>query len=343
MPPPRGLVQRLDQLWHRRPILPRGAVVLVACSGGADSVALLRLLAAVNRSNYWGWRLVIGHVDHALRADSAGDAAFVAGLGVNLDLPVATVRLATPPRSEAAARDARYAALARIAEQHECSHIALGHHADDQVETVLLNLLRGTGLRGLGGMARRRRSGAHVVVRPLLDVQRAELRRFLQQVDQSWREDESNTAIRFLRNRVRHELLPLLESMQPRVRGSISGVATHARAALRTCRKAAAQSTNAASSESLPLTWPRAVLELLDATTLVEMWTAALDIANVPVGQLGRKHWNAIIDALRVPRHPCRIDLPDGLLMRLNSRTLSFHHAADADEQCPVTPLERGA
>lgn len=239
MPPPRGLVQQLDQLLHRRMWLERGARVLVACSGGADSVALLRLLAAVNGSDYWGWKLVVGHVDHGLRGKaSAGDAAFVKKLGKKLGLTVAVRKVKVSRNrqgqaSEAAAREARLKALAAMARRYRCGVIVLAHHADDQAETVLMRLLRGTGVTGMAAMAERKRmrvgKGAVTLVRPLLGFTRMQLREYLAEAGQEFREDASNASDAYLRNRVRRELLPLLETYQPGVRKVLGRLAHHAR------------------------------------------------------------------------------------------------------------------
>ena len=237
MPPPRGLVQQVDHFLHRRQLLGRGQRLLVACSGGADSVGLLRLLHAVNGSEYWGWKLVVGHVDHQLRGRaSAGDAAFVRQLAKRLGLAFVCLKVKVPRTpegfaSEAAARQSRYAALAALARRRKCAAIVVGHHAEDQAETILLKILRGCGLRGLAGMAQKTRAHGVPVVRPLLWVRRAELRAFLAEQAQKWREDASNRSPFYLRNRVRTEILPVLEGVQPRVVELLIRLAANARMA----------------------------------------------------------------------------------------------------------------
>ncbi|HMD55466.1 MAG TPA: tRNA lysidine(34) synthetase TilS [Phycisphaerae bacterium] len=238
MPAPAGLIQQLDQFLHRRRLLEPRARILAACSGGADSTALVRLLYEVNQSRYWKWKLIIGHVDHGLRGKaSAKDRKFVMDLGKQLGLPVRTRKLqlvkkgATKKVSEAAARKARLAALATMAQQAKCTIIALGHHADDQAETILMRLLRGAGARGLSGMALGRKIEKLKLVRPLLQQRRQELRDWLREVGQKWREDKTNQEQKFLRNRVRHELLPLLEKYQPRIREILFRVSENSRAA----------------------------------------------------------------------------------------------------------------
>ncbi len=160
----------------------------------------------------------MAHFDHHLREDSAADAEFVGRLAAELDLRIETgeataAQLAAPFADgvEAAVRNLRYAFLQTAAEKTGARYVALGHTADDQVETVLFNLLRGTGLAGLAGMPRARALGpATSLIRPMLDVRRSEVLQYLQELGQGYRTDPSNVSVDFTRNRIRHELLPTL-------------------------------------------------------------------------------------------------------------------------------------
>jgi tRNA(Ile)-lysidine synthase len=193
-----------------------GEGLALAVSGGADSLALLH--AARTLAGPRGWRLAVVTVDHGLRPGSAADAAFAADHAKALGLPARLVTLdpadlaghrAAGP--EGAARAARYQALEHAAGQLGCAFLATGHTLDDQAETVLLQLLRGTGPDGLAGMPVR----AGRLLRPLLGVRRAETRACCAAVGVAWREDPSNADQRLLRNAVRHRLLPLLEELRP--------------------------------------------------------------------------------------------------------------------------------
>ncbi|MGN6369118.1 MAG: tRNA lysidine(34) synthetase TilS [Phycisphaerae bacterium] len=217
MPPPRGLIQQLDQHLHRSELLPPRARLLVAVSGGADSVALLRLLHVINQSDHWQWRLLVGHVDHGIRGKtSTDDARFVKSLAKSFAIPCIQKKLRLGRKtSEALARTARLAALEKMAVQKKCDAMVLGHHADDQAETVLLRLVRGAGLDGLAGMAEITPMLKVPIVRPLLKIRRAALRKYLADVQQPWREDESNASDAYLRNRVRGQLMPVLEHLAP--------------------------------------------------------------------------------------------------------------------------------
>ncbi len=195
---------------------------LVGVSGGADSVTLLHLLVEAGFSD-----LIACHLDHGLRGrESAGDAAFVkrlaAKLGVACEVGKTDVKARMKDRLESmetAARNARHAFFAECAGKYKCPRIVLAHHADDQAETVLWNLLRGS--HGLKGMCARQdfttESGAKLELhRPLLAVRRAELVGWLVSHKQKWREDASNAEPVAVRNRLRNEALPLLAGISGR-------------------------------------------------------------------------------------------------------------------------------
>ncbi len=199
-------------------LVPRGTRVLLACSGGADSVALVHLMTQLAPA--YGWSLAVGHVHHGLRASAEEDEAFVVDLARRLGLAFFARRLAglAPPNLEARSRAARYAALADMAREAQAQTVATGHTLDDQAETVLLRLLRGTGVSGLAGILPRRPLAAEVdVVRPLLGCRRAALRQYLTERGERWREDETNLDLRWARNRVRAQVLPLLHVENPRL------------------------------------------------------------------------------------------------------------------------------
>lgn len=215
----------------RAHLLGVGDRVLVAVSGGPDSVALLHALTLL-RSEY-GLVLRVCHVHHGLRPEADRDAEFVEGLGTQLGCPVTVERVVVPIGSgrspEHAARLARYAALARAAREFRASRIALGHTADDQSETVLMRVLQGAGPRGLAGMPACRGR----VVRPLLEVDRATVLAHLAAHRVPFVEDETNRDPRFLRNRMRHELLPLLAAHgASRLREALRRVARASREAV---------------------------------------------------------------------------------------------------------------
>ena len=210
--------------------IPDEASIVLAVSGGPDSMALLHGAAQLARTDARAWRLTVAHLDHALRPDSADDADFVAEAAASLELPselrrtdVAALARRTGRSLEEAGREARYAFLEDVAEVSGAL-IATAHTADDAAETVLINLMRGSGLAGGRGIPARRGR----VIRPLLGERRSKLRALLAEAGIAFRDDPSNEDLAFLRNRVRAELLPMLEQLRP---GAVEAVARFARLA----------------------------------------------------------------------------------------------------------------
>ena len=194
---------------------------LIGVSGGRDSVALLHLLHGAGYS-----KLVVCHLNHGLRGRESGqDAAFVRRLAIQMSYrvevirqPVAAIARREKLSLETAARQCRYEFFAAMTRRHRCPRIFLAHHADDQVETVLMNLCRGAGLRGVSGMSEESdyRTGKTTmkVLRPLLGFRRAEIADYVSGNEISFREDSSNSEnVEFARNRIRGEAIPLLNDV----------------------------------------------------------------------------------------------------------------------------------
>ena len=208
--------------------VPEGTRVGVAVSGGVDSIVLWAALRAE------GVDVVALHVDHGLRAGSGEDRAWVEAQADAWATPCVVRSVAVAPGNvQAEARRARYGALAAMAREAGCVPLATAHTATDQAETVLLALTQGAGLAGLGGIAPRRPLGADLaLVRPMLDVTRAEVDAWARTTGLSWRDDPSNATDAYARNRLRHAVLPLLEADGgPDVTRRIARAASAARAA----------------------------------------------------------------------------------------------------------------
>jgi len=208
-----ALEKTLLETIHRFRMMAPGDRVGVAVSGGADSVALLRLLESLRGE--LGVSLVVVHFDHSLRgAESKADANFIASLAraSGLESVFTCEDVAAAAREngwniEDAARRLRYAFFQRVVHEGHATRIAVAHTADDQAETLLAHILRGTGLTGLAGIY----PVIGPVVRPLLESRRQDLRAYLRAMNQTWREDSTNTDLHRQRARIREQLLPLLE------------------------------------------------------------------------------------------------------------------------------------
>jgi len=224
--------EQVLQYIRKRKLIKPGDRVAAAVSGGADSVALLRVLLELQTEA--GIVIVVAHFNHQLRGDESDvDEQFVADLAHRYDLQFfagrGDVRLHSIAKKlslEHAARDLRYGWLHDLAREHGLNAVATGHTLDDQAETVLMKFLRGAGTRGLAGICPIMLLDHLPVVRPLLETSRPEIEQYLHLIDQPWLEDHTNRDIRLTRNRIRHELLPLLErDFNPNIRRVLSETA----------------------------------------------------------------------------------------------------------------------
>ena len=208
---------------RRNRLIEPGDTVLIAVSGGLDSVVLLRLLHSVREE--MSLHLHVGHFDHRMRADSASDSAWVMQLCEDWQVGCTVGCAELSPRNEEEARRLRYDFLERTADAIGARRIATAHHADDQAETVLFRMLRGTGVDGLAGIPARRGR----IVRPLLPFRRSELKEWAEETRLDWREDPSNATRVYARNRIRLDLLPRLEEQWPGTRHALTRLARAAR------------------------------------------------------------------------------------------------------------------
>ncbi|HUE75931.1 MAG TPA: tRNA lysidine(34) synthetase TilS [Chloroflexota bacterium] len=217
----------------------RGATLVVAVSGGADSLALLDAL--IRNAGALDVALHVAHVDHGLRPDSELDALYVAEIARTHGLPCTQARIDVAERArrsrkgiEETARQERYRFLGQLARQHAAAAVVTGHTADDQVETILMHVIRGSSARGLRGMAnvtpQSDADSTFLIWRPLLGASRQDTREYCRCRNINWREDPSNLDLRFTRNRVRHELLPMLRSFNPRFDKAIQRLSANIRA-----------------------------------------------------------------------------------------------------------------
>jgi tRNA(Ile)-lysidine synthase len=320
----------------RRWRLPPGGVVAV--SGGADSVALLRALAAL-AGEAPPAPLVVAHLNHQLRgAESDDDEAFVRSLWERLDegsgrlawrgqrRDVAALARAEGGNLEAVARRVRYAWLTQVAEETGSTWVATGHTADDQAETVLHRLLRGTGLQGLRGIAGRRplRPGVELV-RPLLGVTRGQVLAYLDGEGQDYRSDSSNLDPAFTRNRIRHELLPLLAAhYNPAVVEVLARMAEHAEEvyeheeALARALLAEVERPRA----GLLLILDRAALAAAPRRLVRELYRLLWQREGWSLDPMTFRHWDRLAEL--VEKETGVLELPDGIRARAAGRVVQL-------------------
>jgi tRNA(Ile)-lysidine synthase len=212
-----------------------GSGLLLAVSGGSDSTGLVYYSALFAKK--LRLKLAIGFIDHGLRKGVDKEFALVDRHASNLGIPVHYAAVASEKVADAGstgsiqgwAREVRYGLLAEMANNLGMDYIATGHTRDDQAETVLLRIIRGTGLDGLAGIPEKRDlANGLTVIRPLLNVTRQDIRTYLTAIKAKWVDDPSNIDPRFLRVRIRHELMPLMSAMQPAIRDHLDALATDA-------------------------------------------------------------------------------------------------------------------
>lgn len=316
------LPARVRDAWRRAGVAGPG---VVAVSGGADSVALLHALADDGP--------VVAHLNHCLRgSESEADAAFVSALYPSLSHHVEAIDVATLAAGdnlEAVARRVRYDFLARVARDAGATWVATGHTLDDQAETVLHRMLRGTGLRGLRGIAAARELVPGILlVRPMLRVSRADVIAYLTAGGHAWREDATNRDVAFTRNRIRHELLPVLRTFNPAAETVLGRLASQADEVYRDV-EADAESLLAAAerAEAGPtVVLDRAVLNGVAEHRAREMFVVLWSRRAWPRDGMTHAHWDRVLDVV-AGRAPAW-DLPGGLRVTASARVVRIGPAA---------------
>ncbi len=320
------------KLIQRHRLLSGARAVVVGLSGGPDSVCLLDLLALMLERGELDAALHAAHLNHGLRGEeSNADERFARELAESMAVPitvdardVGAVRAAEGGSIEEVARRERYAFLASVAESVGADVVAVGHHADDQIETVLHRLVRGTGLRGLRGMALSRLMGGSAVrlVRPLLTSRRADILAHLGERGLASREDSSNADAAFTRNRIRGELLPLLESEYNRGIGEallrLARSATDAYELLLDVAHTAAVDCVAGGTISV------AGFGMVHGAVRALLIDRALEMVDPLRPQLDAAHYEAVVDLALEGRPGARLDLPGGIVALRSRDAVSF-------------------
>jgi len=337
-----NLVQRTTETIRKHGLIAPGARMLVAVSGGADSVALLRLLNDLRPA----WRLVLtaAHLNHCIRGrESDDDELFVRELAEQLGIRCISERVDIPAAVaaegcslEEAARRERYAFLGRAAAAVNAGVIATGHNRNDQAETVLQRVLTGTGLRGLRGIppARPLATGSSVsVVRPLIEADRSEILEYLNSIGQKFRTDSSNSDTAYLRNRLRHGVLPELERQAgPGVEDALIRLAETARKQYNVIETLARDLIARARLSDDCLALDQALL----AGAHPELATEAIRLALEDAGarRLSYDHCRSLT-AMPQAETGAELSLPGGFLLRAEYGTLRLVRPADLLREPP--------
>ena len=342
---PDEFVRAVEAFVDEQQLLTAGQAVLVAVSGGSDSVALLAVLRQLSAGPARRWKLSVAHLNHRLRPGAGADAAFVADLAHRWRLPcvveaidVAAAAAESAMSIETAARAVRYEFLARAARRLGATAVATGHHADDNVETILQRIVRGTHLRGLRGIpAEREMADAPGIriIRPLLTVRREQIEQFCLHRGLTWRTDPTNADTVHGRNFIRHELLPLMrDRINPRVdeallrlAGAVGDTEDHLAKAGRQLLGRARRAGN--DPDRLVLGAAR----LAEAPTVQRCYAlrAALEELDAPLGDLSAGQL-ADLASLPAEAPPSAITLPGNILARREADELILQPAPGAVE-----------
>ncbi len=344
-----GRIQRRIARWRARGL---GGTWVVAVSGGSDSVGLLRVLHQIAATV--DLRLSVAYLDHGTRGEaSRADAGFVAELAASLGLPFDLGRW-RPTRAkhfESDARQARYDWLVEIARARAASALAVGHTRDDQAETILHRIVRGTGLHGLAGIPRRRLLATDpeiVLVRPLLAVTRYQIRAYLAELGQLCREDETNTDLTRTRARIRHDLLPKLAAeYNPKIADALVRLGEHAAASRRAIEldtrdmERAAVITFRENCVVLKHAFLSSVPDFLRSEILRRVWRRA----GWPEGGMSARRWRRLAALVRSKEVP-RTEIGAGVSVATENfflvlwRTQPVHVSASVSHAIASTLLE---
>ncbi|MFC2001176.1 tRNA lysidine(34) synthetase TilS [Chloroflexota bacterium] len=351
---PVTLEQRVMRFIQEHRLIPRQQKLVVAVSGGPDSVCLLHIL--VNLQDKLGIRLHVAHLDHQLRgAEAEADAQYVSDLARKLNIP-ATVESRDVEAYQAqqrisleeAAREVRYTFLAHVAEAIGADRAAVGHTKDDHIETILMHLIRGSGTRGLRGLqplSQWQSAGNRLTVaRPLLQISRQETADYCHQHRLRPRLDASNLSLSPLRNRIRHQLLLLLRSYNPQV----------AEALLRTARiasddlafldgEAARAWDEIAQEQKNTIVLDKARLAELSPALQRHLLRTSIEKLIGNLKDIEARHIEEIMDAFKKPAGK-RISLPEGLIFSIEYNRYLLGYDAAALSPFPIleseTPLK---
>lgn len=315
-----------QQLLHQRDLLPEGEPLLLAVSGGQDSMALTGLLSDLRRLHHWP--LQLWHGNHRWRPEAEQQAQELQSWAQGQGLPIQIDCWAQPQTDEASARAWRYGQLQTLAQELGCRRVVTGHTASDRSETVLLQLARGSHRRGLSSLRPRRTLGGSIeLVRPLLGLTRSDTAQICRQLALPIWLDPSNSDPRFSRNRIRHEVLPVLEELHPGASGRISQLSERLAQEEEGCDQLLdlaltnLKSTTAQAQPALQRR-PFTALARSNQRQLLNRWLAAQDISLGNAEQL--EH---LLNRLPPHRGPGQWDLSRGCSLQWNRDLIWLAHS----------------
>ena len=333
---------------QERCLIPAKQKLVVAVSGGPDSVCLLHVLAQLRER--LGIELQVAHLDHQLRgAEAEADARYVADLarrlGIGATIEQRDVRAYQKQERlslEEAAREVRYSFLARVAKSSGASHIAVGHTRDDHIETILMHLIRGTGTRGLRGLEpateRKLEKSTFTIIRPLFEVSRKETQGYCRQHHLRPRTDASNRSLSPLRNRIRHRLLPVLEDYNPQIAQALLRTAQIATDDLAYLDKEVSRLwAKVARKRGSTIILDRGKLLGLPLSLKRNLLRAAIEKLTGTLKDIEVRHIEEIIAALDKPAGK-RLDLPSGLIFSVGYS--DYLLGRDPAALCPFPTLD---
>ena len=343
-----------------------GDTILVACSGGPDSVALLIALYRLGLNSSPGLKLSVAHYDHGLRGEeSRRDARFVRDLAHTFEVPFYQGRGNVKAHAhtqgitiQEAARDLRYAFLRAVRKKAGTKWIATAHTMDDQAEEVVLRLIRGAGLSGLAGIPLKTND---MIIRPLLHIEKKEIMAFLKDSGQSFCEDSSNIDPKYMRNRIRHQLIPLLKEINPSFLKAIkrtTQVLSDDRAYLHEKAEEAMNSAivysghGVGARHAVPLHLELSVQKLSEYHPSILRQAIKSAINHIEPGILRclrSDHINAVLNLIRLGKTSKEVVLPKGIIVRRSYNRLSFtrkdgegRHREDVGASHEITCLAKG-
>lgn len=332
-----SLIKRVKETVKRHNLLSRNDKLVVGVSGGPDSVALIFVLSLLKKE--LNLRLHIAHLDHQLRRGSHQDEKFVKSLAQRLNLPFTAQKINIRQLSlrgsiEEIAREARLKFLFAVAKKAGANKIALGHNQDDRAETVIMHLLRGTGLSGLGSILPKRKIGNWIIIRPLIEVPRRAIESYLRRKKIKPRIDLTNKDIVYFRNRIRNYLLPQLSrDYNPNIKEVLANVAqivacdydylesTAQRALNRLMRPLAHRKHNVARGIGLNLN------KLSKLHPAIQRLLLRFAIAQIKgtTRRLSFKHIREIEDLVQCRPINAIVDLPEGIYLLKDKRSLRIY------------------